>query len=92
MEEKEIFGVVSRRNNEYILTTEDGKDYKLFAISPWESVPPEFDTAKFAEFIGEKVKVTGKFSGNEIWSALVHCPDDADTKAPKIDDLLIKEE
>ena len=91
MDEKEISGIVSRKNNEYILTADDGKEYKLFAISPWESVPPDFDSAKFAKFIGKKVKASGNFSGSEIWNALVHCPNDADTKAPKIDDLLQKE-
>lgn len=77
MEEQEIFGVVSKRNNVYILTTEDGKEYKLFAISPWESVPPEFDTTKFAEFVGKKVKASGRVTEGEIWNALVHCPDES---------------
>lgn len=89
MEEIELTGVVSKKFNEYILTTDEGKEYKLFAINPWESVPIDFDTAKFEEFIGESIKVYGRLSGSEIWNALVHCPDEADTKAPKLDDLLI---
>ncbi|MBK5114122.1 MAG: hypothetical protein KGD59_12195 [Candidatus Heimdallarchaeota archaeon] len=89
MEEIEITGVVSKKMNEYILTTDDGKEYKLFAINPWESVPTDFGTAKFEEFVGETVKVFGRLSGEEIWNALVHCPDDTDTKAPSLDDLII---
>lgn len=89
MEEIELTGVVSKKLNEYILTTEEGKEYKLFAISPWESVPTDFGTAKFEEFIGESVKVNGRLSGSEIWNALVHCPDEGDTKAPSLDDLKI---
>ncbi|MCG3253847.1 MAG: hypothetical protein ACTSUW_03630 [Candidatus Heimdallarchaeota archaeon] len=89
MEEVELTGVVSKKFNEFILTTEEGKEYKLFAINPWESVPTNFDTAKFEQFVGESVKVSGRLSGSEIWNALVHCPDEADTKAPSLDDLII---
>jgi len=89
MEEIELTGIVSKEFNEYILTTEDGQKYKLFAINPWESVPIDFDTAKFEQFIGETVKVNGRVSGSEIWNALVHCPDEEDTIAPSLDDLMI---
>ncbi len=88
MEEKELTGVVTKEFNEYILTTEDGHKYKLFAINPWESVPTDFDTAKFEQFLGETVKVYGRVSGSEIWNALVHCPGDEDTIAPSLDDLI----
>ncbi len=92
MEDVEISGVVSRKMEKYILTTEDGEEYTLYAINPWESVPVDFDTAKFEKFIGEKVKVFGRSSGTEIWNALIHCLDDSDAKAPKIDDLLKKDD
>lgn len=89
MEEAELTGVVSKKFNDYILTTEEGKEYRLFAINPWESVPTDFDTAKFEQFIGETVKVSGRLSGSEIWNALVHCLDNKDTIAPSLDDLII---
>jgi hypothetical protein len=89
MEETELTGVISKKFNKYILTTDEGKEYKLFAISPWESVPTDFDTAKFEQFIGDTVKVYGRLSGSEIWNALVHCPNNEDTIAPSLDDLVI---
>lgn len=92
MEEKEIVGVVSKRNNEYYVTTEDGTIYSLYAINPWESVPTDFDTGKFEQFVNNKVRVAGRFKGTEIWNALVHCLDEKDTIPPRIDDLLPQEE
>lgn len=92
MEEVEKKGVVSKKMEKYILTTEEGEEFTLYAINPWESVPVDFDTAKFEKFIGEKVKVFGRSTGTEIWNALIHCPDDLDTKAPSMDDLLVKED
>jgi len=89
MEEVELTGVVTKKFKDYILATDEGKEYKLFAILPWESVPTDFDTAKFEQFIGEKVKVSGRLSGGEIWGALVHYPDDEDTIPPSLDDLRI---
>jgi len=89
MEEAELIGVVSKKLNTYILTTDEGKEYKLFAIDPWESVPTDFDTAKFELFIGEKVKVSGRITDGEIWNALVHYTDDEDTIPPSLHDLVI---
>lgn len=88
MENVEFKGVISEEMNKYYLTTKDGTKYVVYAISPWESVPTDFDTAKFAQFVGETVTVSGRVKGTEIWSAVMHCPDNEDIKAPKIDDLL----
>ncbi|NHK31653.1 MAG: hypothetical protein FK730_09900 [Asgard group archaeon] len=92
MEEIEKIGILSKKIDKYFLTTDDGIIYTLYAILPWESVPIDFDTAKFSKFIGEKVKVIGTSSGTEIWNALVHRLDGSDTKPPFIDDLLEKED
>ena len=91
MEEVEKIGVLSKKLDRYYLTTDDGIIYTLYAILPWESVPVDFDTAKFSQFIGEKVRVIGTSSGTEIWNALVHKLDGSDTKAPFIDDLIKKD-
>ncbi|NHJ03551.1 MAG: hypothetical protein EAX90_01920 [Candidatus Heimdallarchaeota archaeon] len=88
MEEKEILGILSKKLNQFILTDENGKEYKIYAINPWESVPPDFDTAKFVEFIGEKVKVSGNLSNEEIWNAFIHKENNKRNFPPKIDDLL----
>ena len=87
MEEKEILGILTRKLNQFILTDTKGTEYKLFAISPWESVPTDFNTAKFIEYIGQKVRVSGLISEKEIWNALVHRQDKKDIIPPKIDDL-----
>jgi hypothetical protein len=87
MQDVEIFGVVTEKFNKYILTADDGTEYTLFAINPWESVPPEFGTGKFAKFIGERVKVFGRLSGTEIWNAVIHCPEDEDTNPPELPGL-----
>lgn len=87
MEEKEILGIVTKKLNQFVLTDEKGDEYKLFAINPWESVPLDFDTAKFIHYIGKKVKVIGILSEKEIWCAIIHQQDKEDIIPPKIDDL-----
>ena len=88
MDEKEIMGTLTKKLNQFILTDDKGVEYKLYAINPWESVPIDFDTAKFLEYIGKKVKVIGTVSENEIWNALIHSEDKKDITPPKIDDLM----
>jgi hypothetical protein len=90
MEEKEIVGVVSREKDQYLLTAKDGTIYKIYAINPWESVPLDFYTQKFAEYLDKKVKISGRFRGKEIWNAFIRSLDEKDTIAPRIDDLLQK--
>ncbi|NHJ84180.1 MAG: hypothetical protein FK734_01875 [Asgard group archaeon] len=82
MENVELTGTLSQRMNKYILTTDDGTEYILFSISPWEAVSPDFDTAKFAQFIGKKVKVYGRATGTEVWDTVIHSPDCEDTVPP----------
>ena len=87
MENVELIGTLSQRMNKYILTTKDGTEYTLFAISPWEAVSPDFDTAKFAQFIGKEVKVFGKATGTEVWDTVIHEPDCEDTIPPGLPSL-----
>lgn len=90
MEEKEIVGVVSIKKDQYLLNAEDGTVYKIYAINPWEIVPLDFYTEKFAEYIDQKVKISGRFRGEEIWNAFIRSLDEKDTIPPRIDDLLPK--
>jgi hypothetical protein len=87
MQDVELIGILSEKLNKYILTTDDGTEYTIYAINPWESVPPEFDTAKFNKFVGKKVKVFGRASGTEIWNATMHLPDCEDTIPPGLEEL-----
>jgi len=68
-EEKIIIGIVKEKMGKYIVEAEDGTEYTLFAIKPWESVSPDHNTGKFAAFIDKKVQASGSFSGTEIWAA-----------------------
>jgi hypothetical protein len=91
MEDKELIGTISKQSNQYYLTTDDGEKYQIYAINPWESVPVDFDTGKFAGFEGKKVRVAGRVKGMEIWNALIHYLDDRDTKPPSMEDLFVDE-
>ncbi|NHJ48203.1 MAG: hypothetical protein FK733_10490 [Asgard group archaeon] len=87
MQDVELIGMISEKMNRYILTTDDGTEYTVYAINPWESVPPEFDTAKFSKYVGEKVRVFGNASGTEIWNATMHSLDGKDTIPPGLEEL-----
>ncbi|MHA2379048.1 MAG: hypothetical protein ACXADO_01185 [Candidatus Thorarchaeota archaeon] len=69
MEEITVSGIISENLDEYVLTTDDGTEYKLSAIMPWEAVPPDFDSGKFAVNLGEHVTISGVADGSTIWRA-----------------------
>ncbi|MFX1602778.1 MAG: hypothetical protein ACFFCK_04780 [Promethearchaeota archaeon] len=69
MEEITVSGVISEGPNEYLLTTDDGIEYRLSAILPWEAVPADFASGRFATKLGERVTVSGVADGNTIWRA-----------------------
>ncbi|MHA2601261.1 MAG: hypothetical protein AM324_003915 [Candidatus Thorarchaeota archaeon SMTZ1-83] len=69
MEEITVTGVISEDLNEYRLTTDDGTEYKLSAILPWEAVPADFGSSGFAARLGERVTISGITDGDTIWRA-----------------------
>lgn len=71
MEEITVSGRVSEALNEYTLTTDDGIEYKLSAILPWEAVPADFDSGRFAVRLGERVTISGVIDGDTIWRAVL---------------------
>ena len=91
MSEEDIIGVVTKKLDKYLLTADDGTQYELFAKSQWETLPEDLLNENFAQFIGEKVKVTGRIIENVIWDALVRFTKEKDNLPPSLDDLLIKE-
>lgn len=91
MSEKDITGIVSKKLNKYLLTADDGTQYQLFAINHWETLPEDLYNEKFAKFVGEKVKVTGRVIEKVIWNALVRFPNEKDNRPPSLDDLLVPE-
>ncbi|MHA1156519.1 MAG: hypothetical protein ACTSQK_10470 [Candidatus Heimdallarchaeota archaeon] len=87
MSESDIIGVVSKKLNRYLLTADDGTEYQLLAINKWETLPEELYTEKFANFVGERVKVTGRVIEKIIWNALIRYSNEKDNIPPKIGDL-----
>ncbi len=71
MKDITIVGVLEERPNGFIVKTEIGKEFQLYAIRPMEAVSPDFDIGKFAVFVGKKVRASGMCDGDAIYSATV---------------------
>ena len=71
MEEQELIGILTKRVNKFIVITEEGKEYRIYAINPWQAVSIDYDTGKYNDLIGKKVRVFGRFLGTEIWKATI---------------------
>ena len=69
LKEIEVEGIVSQLGSQYFLTTDDGDQYELSAILPWESVAPDYRTGIYAQYIGKRVIATGLTKGHTIWNA-----------------------
>ena len=69
MDDITVSGIISESLNEYLLTTDDGTEYKLSAILPWEAVPADFGSSGFAARLGERVTISGVTDGDTIWRA-----------------------
>ena len=69
MKEITVTGAVSRRMNEYVITTDDGTEYKLSAIMPWEAVSPDFRSGDFELHLGQRMIASGSTDGHTIWGA-----------------------
>jgi len=71
MKEVTVTGIVSRIMDQYVITTDDGTEYKLSAIMPWEAVAADFGTGDFALHLGKKMTATGTTDGHTIWRAVL---------------------
>ena len=69
MEEITVVGLISKILDRYVVTTDDGTQFTLSAIMPYESVSPDNDSHTFAEHLGLRTKVSGLCDGNTIWRA-----------------------
>ena len=69
LKEITVTGLMSKILDYYMVTKDDGTEYKLSAIMPWEAVSPDFDSGKFAVVLGKRVSVSGMTDGNTIWGA-----------------------
>ncbi len=64
-----ITGKVSRVLDRYVVTTDDGNQYTLSAIMPWEAVSPDFGSGDFSHHLGKRMVVTGVSDGHTIYRA-----------------------
>jgi len=71
LKEITVTGLMSKIFDSYTVTMDDGTEYKLSAIMPWEAVSPDFDSGKFATVLGKRVSVSGMTDGDTIWGAKI---------------------
>ncbi len=71
MKEVSVTGIVSQILDQYVITTEDGTEYKLSAILPWEAVSIDFGSGDFALHLGKKMTAAGLSNGDTIWRAVL---------------------
>jgi hypothetical protein len=69
LKEITVTGLMSKILDYYMVTMDDGTEYKLSAILPWEAVSPDIDSGKFAAVLGRHVSVSGVTDGSTIWGA-----------------------
>jgi hypothetical protein len=69
MEDIEVVGLISRAQGRYVITTNEGVRYELFAILPWEAVPPDFGSGDYELYLGKTARVRGITDGGTIWRA-----------------------
>ena len=74
MKEISVTGIVSKILNQYVITTDDGTEYKLSAIMPWEAVPPDFRSGDFVLHLGKRMTATGTTDSHTIWRAMLSEP------------------
>lgn len=74
MKDITITGLVSMVLDQYIITTDDGTEYKLSAILPWEAVSPDFGSGDFVLHLGKRMTATGSTDGETIWGAMLSEP------------------
>lgn len=64
-----VVGLISKILDEFVVTTDDGTEYRLSAIMPYEAVAPESGSHVFANHLGMRMKVSGLTDGHTIWRA-----------------------
>ncbi len=69
MKEISVIGLVSKILDQYVITTDDGTEYRLSAIMPWEAVPPDFASGDYALHLGKRMMASGTTDGQTIWGA-----------------------
>lgn len=69
MKDVSVTGLISRIMNHYVITADDGTQYELSAIFPWEAVSADYGSGIFAENLGKRMTAAGLTDGHTIWKA-----------------------
>jgi len=75
MKDVTVTGLISKIMNRYVITADDGTQYELSAIHPWEAVSPDFGSGIFAENLGRRMTAMGATDGHTIWKASLMPPE-----------------
>ena len=69
MDEIAVLGVIKKTSTNYVIVTDDGKEYRLSAILPWEAISPDYNTYEFELNLGKRISVSGVTNGHTIYRA-----------------------
>jgi hypothetical protein len=75
MDEITIVGTVSKTASGYVAYTDNGTEYQLSAILPWEAVPPDFGSVGFEMHLAKRMIISGLTDGNTIYGARLSTPE-----------------
>jgi len=71
-----VTGLISRIMNHYVITADDGSQYEISAIYPWEAVAADHGSGIFAQNLGRRMTATGVTDGHTIWKTNLQNPED----------------
>ncbi|MFW9843018.1 MAG: hypothetical protein ACFFEV_00400 [Candidatus Thorarchaeota archaeon] len=69
MKEITLTGLVSRILDKYVITADDGTEYELSAIMPWEAVSADFGSCDYAIHLSKRVVASGMTDGHTVWKS-----------------------
>ncbi len=69
MEDRIVTGLIKKSGASYTIITDDGKEYYLSAILPWEAVSADYGVQEFESNVGKYVTVKGLTDGHTIYRA-----------------------
>jgi hypothetical protein len=83
MKDLSVTGLISRIMNRYVITADDGTQYELSAISPWEAVSVDYGSGVFAANLGKRMTASGLTDGHTIWKASLQSEEPAADRSKK---------
>jgi len=71
MDEIVVVGLLSKILHQYVVTTDDGVEYKLSTNLPREAVSADYVSEEFALHLGKRLTVKGISDGSTIYRAII---------------------